>query len=198
MENDFFENLELEAMLDDYDHVPFHMHLFRGMDDIILSKLDSVFDQIIYDDELIGIDEYSTYEIHSVGTALGAFPFALMVSFFSGEMPAAYDALINDEIVGPLGESYGPLAVVSAFSILFALRPYFLHKLVFNTSPFYYYMVNMLCYFFVLSVSVIFVEIEGNISSTKNIALLISAFAYFLFYNTSVEYIRVCPHRFKC
>ena len=43
-ENDFFENLEVEAMIDDYDHVQFNMHLFTGKNEIFLSKLDSIFD----------------------------------------------------------------------------------------------------------------------------------------------------------
>ncbi len=34
IENEFLENLELEAMIDDYNHVPFHMHLFTGTNDI--------------------------------------------------------------------------------------------------------------------------------------------------------------------
>jgi hypothetical protein len=37
------------------------MHLFTGKSDLLLSKLDSIYDLIIYDDSLIGLDEYSTY-----------------------------------------------------------------------------------------------------------------------------------------
>ena len=120
-----------------------------------------------------------------------SFPLTLLGSFFYGEMPQAYNDILHGEIIGPMGESYGPVAVVSAFSLLFALRPYFLHKLVFSTSPFHYFLENLICYFVVLIVSVIFVDISGNISSTKNIALLISAFAYFVFYNATVTLIRV-------
>ena len=185
-------------MLDDYDHVQFHMHLFTGFDDITLSKLDSVFDQVIYDDVLVGLDDYSTYEMHSIGGALGAFPLTLLVSFFAGEMPSAYNDLLHGEIVGPMGASYGPLAVVSVFSILFALRPYFLHKLIFNTSAFDYFLENLLCYFLVLTVSVIFLQVESNFSSTKNASLLISAFAYFLFYNATVSALRVTPTSSPC
>ncbi|CDW87345.1 UNKNOWN [Stylonychia lemnae] len=129
IENDFFENLELEAMIDHYDHVQLHMHLFNGKDDIVLSKLDSIFDQAIYDDQMVGTCDYTTYELHSVSGALGAFPLTLLGSFLAGEMPEAYHDLLNGKIVGPMGESYGPVAVVSVFSILFALRPYFLHKI---------------------------------------------------------------------
>ena len=189
-ENDFFENLELEAMIDDYEYVQFHMHLFTGFNDIFLSKLDSIFDMCIYDDLMVGFDEYSTYEINSVGGALGAFPITLICSFFSGEMPHAYNDLLHGQIIGPMGENYAPLAAVSVFSLLFALRPYFLHKLVFNTSPFHYFLENLLCYFIVLIISIIFIEISGNLSSTKSIALLISAFSYFLFYNATVSLIR--------
>jgi hypothetical protein len=82
----------------------------------------------------------------------------LLVAFFIGEMPDAYHALISSEVVGPLGESYAPLVVVCAFSLFFAVRPYFLHRIVFNTSPFYYFSVNMIFYFFVLSAAVIFVD----------------------------------------
>jgi len=190
-EIEFFENFELEAMIDDYEHVHQNMHLFPGKSDILLSKLDSVFDQAIYDDQLIAVDEYSTYELHAFGAGLGGLPIVLLAALLNGEVPEAYGALLNNEIVGPLGESYGPIAVVSAFSLLFCLRPYFLHKLVFNSSPFTYFSENMICYFFVLLVSVIFVEIEGAISSTKNAALLTSAFAYFLFYHACVEQIKV-------
>ena len=115
----------------------------------------------------------------------------LIGSFFFGEMPHAYNDLLHGKIVGPMGGSYGPLAVVCVFSLLFAIRPYFLHKLVFNTSPFNYFFVNLLCYFIVLTLSVIFVEVKESMSSTKNIAVLISAFSYFLFYNATVTLIRV-------
>lgn len=90
-----------------------------------------------------------------------------------------------------MGESYGPLAVVSVFSLLFAMKPYFLHKLIFNTSAFDYFIENIVCYFLVLVVSVIFVEVKSDMSSTKNASLLISAFAYFLFYNASINLLRV-------
>jgi hypothetical protein len=97
-------------------------------------------------------------------------------------MPKAYSNMVSNKINGPFGESYGPITVISVFSIIFALRPLFLHKLVFNTSPFYYFSVNMLCYFVVLMVSVLFVEITtSSNSTTKDIALITSAFAYFLF-----------------
>eukprot|EP00347_Sterkiella_histriomuscorum_P017301 403349913 len=187
IENDFFENLELEAIIDDYDHVQLHMHLFEGTDDVLLSKLDSVFDQVIYDDQVVGIDDYSTYELHSVGGALGAFPLTLLGSFLAGEMPQAYYDLLNGKIVGPMGESYGPVAVVSIFSILFALRPYFLHKLVFNTSPQDYFVESLLsCYLF-LVISVTFVDTQGEINQIKNAALFITAFAYFLFQKASIS-----------
>ncbi len=129
--------------------------------------------------------------MHSIGGALGAFPLTLLVSFFYGEMPDAYNSLMHGQIVGPMGESYGPLAVVSVFSLLFAMKPYFLHKLIFNTSAFDYFIENIVCYFLVLVVSVIFVEIKSDMSSTKNASLLISAFAYFLFYNASINAVRV-------
>jgi hypothetical protein len=170
------------------------MHLFTGRDDIFLSKLDSIFDLIIYDDCLLGLDQYSTYELHGLAGVLGSFPIIFIVSFCMGELPSAYSNMVNNTINGPFGETYGPITVISVFSILFALRPFFIHKLVFNTSPFYYFSVNMLCYFFVLMVSVLFVEISANISTTKDIALIASAFSYFLFYNASVSLIRVNYH----
>ena len=177
-------------MIDDYDHLNFHMHLFVGQSDILLSKLDSIYDHVIYDDCLIGVDESSTYELHTIAGALGLFPITFLASFFNSELPQANTDMTNFEINGPFGESLAPLAVIVCFAFLYTLRPYFLHKLVFNTSPFNYFSINMLCYFAVLMTSVIFVEISGNISSTKSVALIISAFAYFLFYNVSEQSIR--------
>jgi hypothetical protein len=107
---------------------------------------------------MIGLDESSTYEIHCFG-ALGAFPLTMIAALFFGEMPDAYIDLMHGKIVGPMGEYYGPLAVVSVFSLLFSMRPYFLHKFVFNTSPFHYFTENLLSYFIVLIISVIFVDI---------------------------------------
>ena len=159
--------------------------MFNGYSDILLSKLDSIYDLIIYDDSLLGVSESSTYELHSIAGALGAFPITFLASYFNGEMPSAYYNITNFSLNGPFGASYVPIVVICIFSIIFTLRPYFLHKLVFNSSPFNYFSINMLCYFFVLMVSVIFVEISGNISSTKSVALIISAFSYFLFYNVS-------------
>ena len=125
-----------------------------------------------------------------MGSALGTFPLILFFSFFFGEEPNAYNALFNNEFQGPFGESYGPILIVCLFSLIYCLRPYFLNKLIFETSPFYYFSMNMICTFFILMCSVIFVEIQGNMSSTKNIALLTSAFAYFVYYNASIELIR--------
>ncbi len=110
-----------------------------------------------------------------------------MATNVTNSTAVATDSVTGTSFVGPFGKSFSGLTVVGAFAFLYAIRPYFLHKLIFNNSPFIYFMENMVCFFTVLLVSVIFVEIEGNISSTKNAALLISSFAYFLFYNTCVE-----------
>ena len=72
------------------------MHLFTHKPDIVLSKLDSVFDQMIYDDVLVAVDDYSTYELHSIGGALGAFPIVIIAAFLNGELPEAHAALLGN------------------------------------------------------------------------------------------------------
>ncbi len=139
---------------------------------------------------MVGLDNYSTYEMHSIGVSLGAFPIIILFSFFYGEMPHAYNDLLQNNFPGFKEDSYAPIAVVLSFALLYTLRPYFLHKHIFNNSPFQYFFDNLVCYFIVLSMSILFVEATGDVSSTKIIALLISAFSYFLFYNVSVTQVR--------
>lgn len=143
-----------------------NLHLFAGKSDINLSKLDSVFDLIIYDDVILGTDGFSTYELHTVAGALGAFCISLLFAYFNGEIPEAYAALMQNRIVGPLGASYGPVSVVGGFSVIFALRPYFLQRLVFTSSPFLYFCQNMFCQFLVIVISVLYMDVDAQISRT--------------------------------
>ena len=90
-------------MLQDYEEIAFFMHFFTGKGDLMLSKIDSVMDNTIYDMDLIGIDLSSTYEMHAIAGALMLFPISCFCSYFNGEVPAAYEALVDQKIDGPFG-----------------------------------------------------------------------------------------------
>ena len=63
------------------------MHLFAGSDDVALSKMDSVFDSIVYDNETVGIDLKTTIELHLFGGALALAPLTCICALLNGEIP---------------------------------------------------------------------------------------------------------------
>lgn len=169
-------------MLNDYREIPKYAHLFTGKDDLTLTKLDQIFDLPIYDSCLIATSESTTYELHAIGGAMIVCPLSLLCSFWRGELPYAYEALIGGvqiggSVTGPFGNGFTALIVTLFFSVMFALRPYFLHKLVFYTNSFVYFSVDMMCFYFILVLSVVFVDLNTTIPVTRAIAVLLSAFA---------------------
>jgi len=174
-------NIELETMLNDYDEVAFHMHLFSGEDDIILTKIDNIIDNACYDIDLIGISDESTFELHAIGGSLSLFPIAYLCSFFNNEVPQAFDLLVSNNTNAVFG-GYAPIIVCAVFSLLFALRPYFLHKLVFTSTHEFYFSLKAFAHLFVLVFSIIFVDIQALVPSTQGAGLMITAFAYGVFY----------------
>jgi hypothetical protein len=177
-----FNNIEIETMMNDYTDVQFHMHLFSGSDELLLTKIDAVFDNSVYDPELIATNQYTTLELHSIGGALAVLPISYLFSFFAGELPRAYQDMITNRIDGPFGDGFYPLVLALAVSLLFALRPYFQHKLVYHADSFFFFTFNTFCYYFIMMAFIIFIDTEDNVPTTHGLAILISAFSYFLFY----------------
>ena len=193
-ESDVEEFQELEAMLNDYNEAHKYIHLFTGSDELYLTKIDQIFELPIYDIELVGIDEATSYELHAIGGGLIVCPLAALCSFWKGELPVAYEALVSGllgtNIVGPFGSGLTGILVTAIFALLFALRPYFLHKLVYYTSPFVYFSVNMFCYYLILVLSIIFIDLTTVIPVTRGIALLLGAFGDFVYYSGAQSYQR--------
>jgi len=176
------KNFELETFLNDYNDVKFHMHLFSGFDDITLSKIDYIMDNPTYDTDLIGISEECTFELYGIGGALSLFPIACFFSLMNEEIPGAFDALVRNEVIGPFGQGTTGFIVLSVFSLLFALRPYFIHKMIFTTTHGYYFSLNMMSHFFVLVYSIIFVDVLNLVPSTQGAGLMFTALAYGVFF----------------
>jgi hypothetical protein len=78
----------LEKMIyEDFKDIDFHLHFWRGWDELILTKMDSVFDSEHYDNELVGLYLEQFYELHLIAGALVLFPFACFASYFNSELP---------------------------------------------------------------------------------------------------------------
>jgi len=74
-------------MLQDYEEIAFYMHFFSGKDDLILTKIDSVMDNTLYDWELVGIDSDTTLDQNAIAGSLSLFPIACFCSYYNGEVP---------------------------------------------------------------------------------------------------------------
>mmetsp|Transcript_26443 Transcript_26443/g.23393 ORF Transcript_26443/g.23393 Transcript_26443/m.23393 type:complete len:132 (-) Transcript_26443:1317-1712(-) len=83
LEEEESKNYELETLISDYEQLAFHMHLFSGMDDLTLSKIDYVMDNPTYDSDLIGITEQCTFELYGIGGALSLFPLSCFAAFMN-------------------------------------------------------------------------------------------------------------------
>lgn len=80
LEQEEVEKTYLEEFLHDYKDVKLNAHIFHNQDDLLLTKLDSVFDSMVYDGELFNIDKEKNIELY-------AFSHILMTA---GSLFAAY------------------------------------------------------------------------------------------------------------
>jgi hypothetical protein len=169
-------------MLADYEEIPFFMHFLNGMEDIILSKLDNIIDHPMYDNELVGFSKYTTFELYGIGGSLALFPMACLLSFFSGEVPEAYQTMVEKRIDGPFGDGYVSLILACIFSIIYACRPWAIHKFLFSTNSYIYFAYHCLIHIFVLFFSIIFIDTSSTIHSTFGAGVILNLGAYFSFY----------------
>lgn len=60
------ERRSLELFLHDYKNIKLNAHFFHDKDDLSLTKLDLVFDSLVYDAELLNIDMMGNLELYGV------------------------------------------------------------------------------------------------------------------------------------
>lgn len=181
-QNQKARNGELETMLVDYEELPFFLHFFSGMEEIRLSKIDDIIDNPLYDNEIVGYTWETSFELYGIAGGIALFPVSCLCSFFTGEVPEAYEQMVGSRIDGPFGDGYFPLIVACFFSILFAVRGPSLCKFLFAINRSLYYSLHIFTHFFVLFYSVIFVDQSATLHATFAPGVMCVVVSYMVFY----------------
>ena len=102
------------------DDIEEHIHLFPDIeDDILSSKMDMIFDSVIYDSEKLGSDFNSTLELYTFAYCFVLTPMAFICAYFNGEMESGFAGVFYRSTEdGNILELIKPLISASIFSIV--------------------------------------------------------------------------------
>lgn len=184
LEQEEEEKKLLEIFLLDYKDVKLNSHMFHDKDDLVLTKLDSVFDSMAYDNEFFSIDFTRNIEIYTIN-CIFTVVMCMFSAFFNDEFYRQYYQQFEDQQKfhqnTKMDHKYHYIFfLVSGVFVL--LKPLVIARMVLLKKKGVYFMLKLVSDYIVLMVVSIFTEVQPIYRTNQLIALGMVAFASYLNY----------------
>ncbi|KAL4446124.1 hypothetical protein ABPG74_021663 [Tetrahymena malaccensis] len=179
------ERQYLEEFLKDYLEMKFNAHYFHDKDDMLLTKIDSIFDSMIYDNENFNIDIQKTVELYSIYNL-----FLLILSFFASyfNLEFYYAIYQNYELsmtqVKPYFVDQDNLYIMFIVAALFQLvKPFFFNRILQNHTQGVYFFIKLLTEFLIIIFASTFTNQTPSIATNTLISIFLLFFANYANYS---------------
>lgn len=176
LEQEEEEKKYLETFLQDYRDIKINEHLFSDMEDLLLTKLDNVFDSMIYDSELFNFDFLRNLEIYAFSQLMLLFV-SVFCAFFNNEIynnVYVFDENRNAVKPSVWDELFFVAFILSSFMAI--LKSASLSSMVQNHSKGTYFSLKIVVDLLVVLIISSFTEPQSSIPSTQIIAFLLVSF----------------------
>lgn len=198
---------EIQEIMKDYNSLQLHEHLFDGEDDVWLSKLDEIFDDMSLDSELFGKEVPSHYLLMSFIGGIIAVPLYLSMNFYSISQAERESTVVPLSFMGILekvlynnnfnfyhamfNERWENVLIMLALAFLYVIKPFATTQFILSIpNSFAYHVSEILCKTFYVFVAVILIEKKTTISSIEGACLILSLISSLIYYNS-------CGNHFK-
>ncbi|KRX00548.1 hypothetical protein PPERSA_04569 [Pseudocohnilembus persalinus] len=166
----------------DYKDLKLNTHIFHGQDDMTLTKLDEIFDSILYDSELLHCSNINTVEIYGICHIFLMFG-AMFMSYYNLEWYESLYQYIDDDSLEQksfFDNKYCLFIILVSFLMIF--KPFIQTQLTLKHQINEYFLVRLFNDFLALAILTIFTENSQGIKSTTLFGLCLVYFGQFLIY----------------
>ncbi|CDW82444.1 UNKNOWN [Stylonychia lemnae] len=186
---------EMQEIIKDYKFYELHEHLFDGQDDILLSKLDEIFDSTSLDCELFGTEVPSHFNLMTVVGGFLSVPLFIIMHLLSGGDPFSF-MLIRETDQDKIdfyqymfNNRWETIVILITISILYTLKPITTTNFVLSIqSPLTYVAVELAAKIFFIFTTMILVESNAYISAMEATGLSLSLLSQIMYYHFSDKF----------